>query len=38
VSGRHARLRGRDLYRQIVIAHKQADPDSAPLEKARIEV
>jgi len=29
VSGRHARLRGRDLYRQIVIAHKQADPDSA---------
>jgi len=29
VSGRHARLRGRDLYREIVIAHKQADPDSA---------
>jgi hypothetical protein len=29
VSGNHARLRGRDLYREIVIAHKRADRDSA---------
>ena len=26
---RHAGLRGRDLYRQIVIARKRVDPDSA---------
>jgi YHS domain-containing protein len=29
VSARHPRLRGRDLYREIVIAHKRIDPDSA---------
>ena len=29
VSVRHPRLRGRDLYREIVIARKRIDPESA---------
>ncbi|TMH79878.1 MAG: YHS domain-containing protein [Betaproteobacteria bacterium] len=29
VSARHPHLRGRDLYREIVIARKRIDPDSA---------